>query len=370
MDRPVIALVLAGGVGTRLYPAARPDRPKQFLSLGGDRSLLERTVARAEFADHVAVVTRERYADGVRERVPEADVLVEPVPKDTGPALVYATHRLGERFENPVVVALPSDHYVGDADAFRTAMGTGARVAARTGALVTFGVEPTRPETGYGYLEPGADRGDHRVLASFHEKPDRETAERYLDAGHLWNAGTFAWTTDALLDAARGSPLAPLVAALDRGDPAAGFERVPAASVDHAIMERAADAVVVPVAYPWDDLGTWDAVGRIGEADGDGNVALGTDPTLVDATDDVVATDGTHVSLVGVEGVAVVAWDDRVLVVPRSDAGRVREVVARLRAEGRFDRREGADGTGGPGDDGTDGDRREDDADRPDDRTA
>lgn len=336
MDRPVIALVLAGGVGTRLYPAARPDRPKQFLSLGGDRTLLERTVERAGFADEVAVVTRERYAPRVRDLAPEVDVLVEPAPKDSGPALVYATHRIAERYDDPVVVALPSDHRVGDPDAFGDAMLAGARVAAETGALVTFGVEPTRPETGYGYLEPGTDRGAYRDLVSFHEKPDRETAKRYVAAGHLWNAGTFAWGVDDFLAAARDSPLGPLVAALDAGEPVAGFDRVPAISVDDAVMERVDDGVVVPVDFEWDDLGTWDAVGRIGAADGDGNVTLGTDATLVDAAGSVVATDGTHVSLVGVDGLAVVAYDDRVLVVPRAEAGRVREVVARLREEGRF----------------------------------
>lgn len=342
MDRPVVALLLAGGVGTRLYPAARPDRPKQFLTLGGDRTLLERTADRAGFADAVAVATRERYAPRVRDLVPTAEVLVEPAPKDTGPALVYATHRIAERHDDPVVVALPSDHYVGDAAAFRDAMRTGAGVAARTGVPVAFGVEPTRPETGYGYVEPGADRGDHREVASFHEKPDRATAERFLDAGYLWNAGTFAWTPAAFRAAARDSPLAPLVAALEAGDPAAGFERVPAVSVDRAIMERAADAAVVPVSFPWDDLGTWDAVGRVEATDEAGNAALGPDATAVDATGNVVATDGHHVSLVGVDGLAVAAYDDRVLVVPRSESGRVREVVARLREAGRFDR--GGDG--------------------------
>jgi mannose-1-phosphate guanylyltransferase len=343
MDRPLVALVLAGGVGTRLYPASRPDRPKQFLAFDGGPSLLERTVARAGFADDVVVVTRPSLAAGVRERVPEAELLVEPSPKDSGPALAYATHRIAERHDDPVVLALPSDHAVGDVDAFRGAMRTGARVAARRDALVAFGVDPSRPDTGYGYVEPGADRGDHRDLVSFHEKPDATTAERYLDRGYLWNAGIFAWPAGTFLAAARDSPLGPLVDALDRGDPTAGFAAVDPVSVDRAVMERATDAAVVPVSFPWDDLGTWDAVGRTGEADASDNVAFGPS-TALDATGNVVASDGKHVSLVGVDDLVVAAYDDRVLVVPRDGAGRVRDLVARLRETGRWERSARPDG--------------------------
>ncbi|KAB1197448.1 MULTISPECIES: mannose-1-phosphate guanylyltransferase [Haloferax] len=334
MDRPIVALVLAGGTGTRLFPASRSTRPKQFLSFDGTQSLLSATVSRADFADHVVVSTRPAFADQIADHAPDADVVVEPAAKDTGPALVYATHRITDLYDDPIVVVLPSDHHVGDG--FSEAIARGARVAADTDSLVAFGVDPARPDTGYGYIEPGTEHGDYRDLVAFHEKPDEESATRYVDEGYLWNAGMFAWTPDALFSAARDSPLEPLVDALDDGNSEAGFEAVDPVSIDYAVMERATDAVVVPVHFEWDDLGSWDALARILDADGDGNVSLGGDPTFVDAGDNVVATDGANVSLVGVSDLAVVSWDDEVLVVPKAEAQRVREVVARLKDEDRF----------------------------------
>jgi mannose-1-phosphate guanylyltransferase len=324
-----VAVVLAGGVGSRLYPASRRGRPKQLRALAGDDTLLERTVERASFADEVVVSTRTDLADAVSETVPEATVLVEPRGRDTGPALAYATHRVAERFDDPVVLALPSDHHV-DGD-FAAAARRGVRVAAETGALVTFGVEPTRPATGYGYIEPGADRGGYETVAAFHEKPDAETAVTYRERGHYWNAGVFAWTPAAFLSAARDTPLAGFLADLDAGDPEAAFAAVDPVSVDRAVFERTDDAVVVPLDVAWDDLGSWDALARVLPADDDGNVVDGgATLTAVDATDNVVAGDDVHVSLVGVEDLAVVAYDDRVLVVPTDEAQRVRELVDRL----------------------------------------
>jgi mannose-1-phosphate guanylyltransferase len=344
MDRPLVAVVLAGGVGSRLYPASRSHRPKQLLVLDGagrlraddgGETLLERTVARVAFADGVVVVTRPDFADAVRETVPDATVLVEPAGKDTGPALAFATHHVAAEFENPVVLAVPSDHHV--AGDFEAAARRGARVAATTDAVVTFGVGPTRPETGYGYIEPGTDHGDYAEVAAFHEKPDAETARAYVDAGYDWNAGIFAWTPAAFRAAARDTSLAPLLDALDAGDVTAGFEAVDPVSVDHAVFERVDDAVTVPLGIEWDDLGSWDALRRVLPADEDGTVVAGdAEVVSLDAGNNVVAGDDVHVSLVGVDDLAVVAYDDRVLVVPTAEAQRVRELVTELERRGTF----------------------------------
>ncbi|NEU58453.1 mannose-1-phosphate guanylyltransferase [Halorussus sp. MSC15.2] len=337
LDRPVVALVMAGGTGTRLYPASRSDRPKQFLSLGGasgDASLLQRTVSRVGFADEVYVSTGADHAERVRADVPEAGVLVEPAAKDTGPALVYAAHRIREQVGECVLLCVPSDHLV--AGAFESAAATALRGAVETEGLVAFGVEPSRPATGYGYIEP-KDRGPTWAeIEQFREKPDAETARRFVEQGFYWNAGLFAWTPESLLREARDSPLAPLVEALDEGYPERGFREVEEVSIDYAVMERTDDAYVVPADFEWDDVGAWDAIERVVEPDDDGNAVLG-DALLLDAEDNVVATDGeTHVSAVGVEGLVVAAYDDRVLVVPKDDAQRVREVVAKLREQDLF----------------------------------
>ncbi|MFC3477618.1 mannose-1-phosphate guanylyltransferase [Halobacterium litoreum] len=325
------AVLLAGGTGTRLYPASREDRPKQFLALGDDdRSLLRRTADRAGFADDLFVVTRDAYADRVRDEVPEATVLVEPEGKDTGPALAYAASRVADDAPDATMLCLPSDHVVGDG--FRETAETAVDVAERTGALVTLGVEPDRPATGYGYVEPGADRGDHFEVAQFREKPDESEAERLLARDCLWNAGMFTWTPEAFLDAARAGPLAPVVSALETGGVADAFARADPVSVDYAVLERAGDVRVVPAGFDWDDVGAWDALERL--LDGE-NAVLG-DAATVDASGNVLASDDKHVSVVGANDLVVAAFDDRVLVVPKDDAQRVRELVAELREQGLF----------------------------------
>lgn len=324
MNRPLVALVMAGGTGTRLYPASRSDRPKQFLSLLEDESLLTRTVGRVGFADEIFVCTAAAHADLAREHAPEAGVLVEPEPKDTGPALVYAVHRIREQVGDCAILCLPSDHHVtGD---FETTARRAASVAVETEGMVTVGVEPTRSATGYGYIEPGTDHDGYFSVEQFREKPGAETAERFVGDGFYWNAGLFAWTPDAFLRESRDSPLSPLVTALEDGDdPEAGFEAVEPVSVDYAVMERTDDAYVVPADFEWDDLGSWDALERLVAGE---NVVLG-DALTVDASGNVVAGD-KHVSLVGVDDLIVAAYDDRVLVVPKSDAQRVREVVEKI----------------------------------------
>jgi mannose-1-phosphate guanylyltransferase len=327
-----VAVVLAGGTGTRLYPASRSARPKQLQAFGGDRSLLARTVERASFADETYVVTREDLVDQIRDEVPQAGILVEPVPKDTGPALTYATHRIKERHGECVCCCLHSDHLI--AGDFVATAEQATRVAAETDALVTIGIEPTRPATEYGYIEPGRAHNGYEEVDQFVEKPDAQTAEQYVQDGYYWNAGMFVWTPDAYLREAAASPLEPLVTALDAGDPDAGFDEVEAISVDYAVMESATDVAVVPASFEWDDIGSWDAFERVLERDEQENVSLG-ETLAIDAQGNVLAgDDDTHVSVCGVDDLVVAAYDDRVLVVPKDTAQRVREVVDRLRAEG------------------------------------
>ncbi|MHB9287392.1 mannose-1-phosphate guanylyltransferase [Halobacteriales archaeon Cl-PHB] len=332
MDRPLVALILAGGTGTRLYPASRSDRPKQLFAFEGTESLLAQTVERAGFADETYVLTRESLADAVHEEVPNVAVLAEPEPKDTGPALTYAAHRIHEQIGDCVMCCLPSDHHV-DGD-FAGTMRAAARAAVETGGLVTVGIEPDRPATGYGYISPGIQRSGYFSVDAFVEKPDAETAEEYCERGFFWNAGMFAWTPTAFLETARTTELADLVAALESGEAESGFAAVDPVSVDYAVLEQANDVFVVPAGFSWDDLGTWDALWRVGEATDAGNVHLG-DTLAIDAEDCVLATD-EHVSVVGVSDLVVASYDGRTLVVPRDDSQRVREVVARLREDGAF----------------------------------
>jgi mannose-1-phosphate guanylyltransferase len=337
MTDTVVAVVLAGGTGTRLYPASRSDRPKQFLPLASDRSLLAETVDRAGFADEVYVLTRPDLAEQVRDHAPSAAVLTEPEPKDTGPALAYAAHRVREQVGDCTLVCLPSDHHIrGD---FAETMTDAAAVATETDSLVTVGVEPTRPETGYGYIKPGDESATESGRAyypveRFTEKPDQGAAMRYRHHGYYWNAGTFAWTPDAFLREAADTELAPLVDALNAGDAERGFDAVDSVSVDYAVMEATDDAALVPATFEWDDLGAWDAVSRVVDADDDGNAVLG-DALTVDAEGNVLASDG-HVSAVGVSDLVVASYGDRTLVVPKDQAQRVREVVSELRDDDLF----------------------------------
>ena len=325
------AVILAGGGGTRLWPASRRRRPKQFLPLApGGQSLLAATVGRVRPLVPVArilVVTAAAQVDRVREAVPElpvANVVVEPVGRNTAPAIALAARELEHRGVGDAVMAvLASDHLVRDEAAYAAAFRAAVAGAARH--LVAIGIRPTHPETGYGYLELGAHRPDglHEVRR-FVEKPDLARAREYVAGGrHLWNASMFFFRADRILEETRRH-LPEVIRALDHR-----YEDAPSISVDYGIMEKAADLCAVAGEFGWSDVGSWADLAAVHPAAEDGGVRVGGPLVSVDARRNIVVGDKL-VALIGVENLVVVATDDAILIMPRERGQEVRQVVARL----------------------------------------
>lgn len=356
-DAPIVAVVMAGGAGTRFWPLSRRTRPKQLLPLMGGHSLLATTVERLlplVPAERIWVVTVAEVAAAVRRELPglpPENVLVEPVGRDTAACVGWMSWRAARLHPDTRMLVVPSDHVIPDGDAFRCALAVAARVAGERSGLVTLGIRPTRPETAFGYLEFGETVGKleglavHRVVR-FVEKPDAERAAAYVAAGRFrWNAGIFAWTAAAMTAAVR-EHLPVLAEGLDRieresagGDEAAALVRhyptLPKISVDYGIMEKAANVFGVAVDFPWSDVGSWTGLEEVLPAEPAG-VTIG-DVVAVESQRCVLVSDGPLVAAVGVTDVVVVATRDAVLVVPRSQAQRVKELVAQLENRGRHE---------------------------------
>lgn len=331
----VYAVILAGGGGVRLWPASRRRRPKQFLALApGARSLFEATVERVRPLiplERILVVTAAAQAAAARAALaglPAANLVVEPVARNTAPAIALAARALERAGQADAVMAvLPSDHVVTDETAFRRTLEQAIAAAARH--LVTVGIRPTRPETGYGYLELGTRiEGDACEVRRFVEKPDLARAREYLAAGrYLWNSGMFFFRAARILEETRRH-LPAVVQALD-----GRYEDAPAISIDYGIMEKTTDIWAVRGEFGWSDLGSWLAVADVHPPDGAGQVRLGGPLVAIDAKANVVIGDKL-VALVGVEGLVVIVTDDAVLVVPKERVQDVRAVVAQLEQRG------------------------------------
>jgi mannose-1-phosphate guanylyltransferase/mannose-1-phosphate guanylyltransferase/mannose-6-phosphate isomerase len=318
--RPVI---LSGGAGTRLWPLSRAGRPKQFLALAGEESLLKATARRAASWGAPIVVAAREQALAVRAEVPDARLVLEPCARGTAAAVALAALAAGA---GELLLVMPSDHHIEDEAAFRSAVAIAAPLA-KEGWLVTFGIEPDRAETGYGYIRRGEALapGVYRA-ARFAEKPDRATAQDWLDEGGWdWNAGIFLFAREALLDSLRRH--SPEVLAAVEGD----FAAAPSASIDTAVMEKADKVAVVPVAMGWSDIGSWEALHVLGPLDGDGNLLTG-DVVAPDSRNCLVRSDGPVVVALGVEDLVIVATERAVLVVPRGETQRVREAIDALDA--------------------------------------
>jgi mannose-1-phosphate guanylyltransferase/mannose-6-phosphate isomerase len=348
MDQRIVPLIMCGGAGTRLWPASREVRPKQFLPLFGKCSTFQDTMLRVSdegLFERPIVITNAAYRFMVLEQLAEigleADILLEPVRRDSGPAIAAGAVFAEARDGNAIVLALAADHVVQNTAAFIGACRQGL-VAASGGHIVTFGVQPERPATEYGYISPGKTiAGEVRAVEKFVEKPDPATAAGYIDAGYLWNSGNFMFRASVLLDEYRKVDAESVAAVSDAVskagrdlgfvtlDPQA-FEKALAISIDYAVMEKTARASVVPVSCGWSDVGSWHAVWELSAKDEQGNAAQGA-AVFEDSRNCNVVTDKALVALEGVDDLVVVATEDAVLVSRQKDANGLKRLVAKVK---------------------------------------
>lgn len=348
MTDRIVPVILSGGAGTRLWPASRESMPKQFMRLIGNRSTFQETVLRVSdgsIFDRPVIIAandaRFLIAEQLQEIGVAADIILEPVRRDSAPAVAVAAEIVGRRSADVVALVMAADHVVKDAGAFVKAC-LDAATAARNGSIATLGIEPTEPHTGYGYIKSGAEIPGTRAfkVARFVEKPDAATAERYLTEGFLWNGGYFIFTAATMIAeferyqpavvAAAREALSKAVVDLDfiRLDEAA-FSSSPKISIDYAIMERTDKTAVVALSCGWSDVGTWGSVWQASERDENGNATRGHVKVL-GTTNSLIQSDEVLTCVVGLDDVVVVTNKDAVLVTTRDRSGDVKDLVAQL----------------------------------------
>ncbi|HEY0621895.1 mannose-1-phosphate guanylyltransferase/mannose-6-phosphate isomerase [Sphingomonas sp.] len=347
--KPIIPVILSGGSGTRLWPMSRPEMPKQMLALTAEETMLQLTARRTPEGERFAapvIVANALHADMVEEQLGAIEaraqaLILEPMGRNTAPAIALAALATGGG-SDPLLV-MPSDHVIGDVAAFHAAIHA-AMPLVEEGWLVTFGIAPDAPETGYGYIQVGEaiGTGVHKVQR-FVEKPKRALAEAMIAAGdHAWNGGIFLFRADAFLEAlASFAPemLAAVQASMARAvrqgtrilPDEAAFAASPSDSIDYAVMEKSPRVAVVPVSMGWSDVGSWDALHAISGRDAAGN-ACGGDVVAIDTADCLVrAGPGKRVALVGVSDLIVVADGDDVLILPRGRSQDVKRIIEAMR---------------------------------------
>jgi len=346
----VHAVIMAGGKGERLWPISTLDTPKQLHSFGAGESLLASTwkrTARIVESERIYVVTNAQIAYKVKEHlpgIPAENILVEPVGRNTAPCIAYAALVISRKDPDAIMAVFPADHVVSDPERFTEAIGFGIRaLQEHPDMLITLGMVPDHPETGYGYIAPGeivASEGPHRLhrVLTFREKPDLKTAQGYIRMGYLWNAGMFLWRAESILDAFRVH-LPGMYGCLHVMDDTPVirpedilefYNSVEAVSIDYGVMEKASNAGVIPAGFGWNDIGSWDALGKILPGDKDGNVTSG-DILLERSSGNVVWATDKKVVLLDVRDLVVVEGKDTILVCPRKksqDISRIAKIVS------------------------------------------
>lgn len=349
MSEGIKAVVLAGGSGSRLWPLSRQQLPKQFLKLEGEVSLLEATIHRLHPLignSDVWVVTGESHASGeAYSELVKYNQILEPAGRNTAPAIALAAALLMDQSgEDPVMVVLPADHIIKRPQVFREHLAEALKVAG-SGRLVTFGIKPERPDTGFGYIEVGLADTEAKPVRRFTEKPDLATAEGFLRQGnYYWNSGMFVWRASVILEEiSRWIPeidtvLAEMRAAWQGGRTwqevvRENFARMPDISIDYGVLERSDKVSLIPCDIDWSDVGSWDAVHEISAQDAQGNVLRG-DVIAIDCKNSLLRSNDRLLAAVGLEDVIAVETADAILLARRGDSQRVREIVDKLKARG------------------------------------
>jgi mannose-1-phosphate guanylyltransferase len=336
-------MVLAGGVGSRFWPVSTPHRPKQLLPLGGDRPLLAQTIDRIRPLvplERIRVLAGRSLAEPILRAIPDLgpdNLWLEPRARGTAPVLAWAAAKIVRTDPGAVMISLHADHIIEPAARFRDQLGRVAAACSEARRLCTLGVAPTRPETGYGYVQVGPVLPEEgpaglRQVLRFVEKPDRPRAEEYLRSGeHLWNTGLFVWPAALLLDQLRTytPEMAALLPLLEQGREEEFFRLAPLLSIDEGLLERSDRVAVARADFAWDDVGAWDAVARTHPADGAGNVAVG-DAWLADSRGCIAWAEDGALALYGTEDLVVVHAHGVTLVTPRSRAADLKSLLSRL----------------------------------------
>lgn len=341
-------VIMAGGVGSRFWPMSNEDRPKQFLDiLGKGRTLIQLTLDRfAELIpmENVWVVTGERYADITREQlpeIPESNILLEPCRRNTAPCICYVSWKIKKLNPMANIVVTPADHYVEDINGFKEAVGEAMEFTAETDAIVTLGVKPTHPETGYGYIKAdlafSSSRKKHVFrVDGFKEKPDLKTAEAYIsEPNYLWNSGIFVWSVSTIVNAFRVyqptmskgfEALAKVFGTAEEREAINAFyEKCESISVDYAIMENAEEVFVRPIDVGWSDLGTWGSLLKQSPHDDHGNALIGKDVAVFDTQNCIIhTTENKRVVVQGLDGYIVAEKDGVLMICKLSEEQRIK----------------------------------------------
>ncbi|GGI46260.1 mannose-1-phosphate guanylyltransferase [Paenibacillus marchantiophytorum] len=353
--KTITSVIMAGGKGERFWPKSRTNLPKQFLNISGNKSMIQQTVGRLESLidiSQIFIVTNELYAELIRGQIPNLphdNIIIEPVGKNTAPCIALASLIIEEKFPESTMIVLPSDHIIENEEGFIKILKTAVKVADHDNILVTLGITPTYPETGYGYIESTKelqilDAQEVYKVNRFVEKPDADTAKKYVESDNFyWNSGIFIWKTETIRNYFK--TLMPEIHDILETMKASfnldnrkeiindEFNKMPDQSIDYGIMEKATEIYVIPCKLGWDDVGSWTALDRINDRDDDGNVIRGNILNIDTKRCIIESNNGKLIATLGIEDLIVVDTDDVTLICTKDKAQEVKLLLKELRTQ-------------------------------------